>query len=77
MLALVSMFGASIINVASRKLRSVNFAIIQFNYALMSSIVMAVVLLVCYLQNRKTPFIYDSWLIYVEILVASILNMMA
>ena len=74
---MVSAVGGSIINVASRKLKEVNFAVIQFNYALTSATVMAVVVLVVYLNTGRTPFVYDSWLVYLEILVASVVNMLA
>ena len=36
---------------------------------------MGVILLVIYLKSGRVPFLYDSWLIYGEILVASVLNM--
>ena len=76
-MALISAVGGSIINVANRKLKQVNFAIIQFNYALMASALMGACVLAFYLKTGKVPFIYDSSLIYLEILVASFLNMVA
>ena len=75
MLTLLAAVGCSIVNVASRYLRQVNFAIIQFNYALMASSVMGISLFAFYLRDGKIPFIYNSWFIYLEILIASFLNM--
>ena len=38
---------------------------------------MALVLLVVYINSGRVPFVYESWIIYGEMLVASGLNMIA
>ena len=77
MLAIITTLGESIISVSTRKLKEINFAVIQFNYALLSTTTMAIIILVFFLKSGKIPFNYSSWWIYVEILIASICNMLA
>ena len=43
----------------------------------MSSCTMALILFCFYLKSGKIPFIYDSWFVYFEILIASSMNMAA
>ena len=74
---MITTLGQSVIAVSTRKLKEINFAVIQFNYALMSSIVMAVVILVLTFKNGTTPFSYENWWIYAEMFAASVLNMLA
>ena len=38
---------------------------------------MGLILLYLYKKNGKIPYIYDSWLVYAEIFVASVVNMTA
>ena len=76
-IALVACVGQSFICVASRKLRTIHYSVIQFNYALTSTIVMGTCLLVTKGQYQSTPFVYESNWTYLQILVASSFNMMA
>ena len=76
-IALVACVGQSFICVASRKLRTIHYSVIQFNYALTSTIVMGTCLLVTKGQYQSTPFVYASNWTYLQILVASSFNMMA
>ena len=74
---MISTLGQSVIAVSTRKLKSINFAVIQFNYALLSSIIMGALIVMITMHSGKAPFRYDSTWIYLEILFASILNMLA
>ena len=75
--AMITTLGQSVIAVSTRKLKDINFAVIQFNYALLSSGVMGVAIIVIYITTNKVPFIYGTWWTYLEILFASSLNMIA
>ena len=77
MLTIITTLGESIISVSTRKLKEINFAVIQFNYALLSTTVMAIIILVLYIRTGHAPFNYTSWWVYAEILVASLCNMLA
>ena len=76
-IALVACVGQSFICVASRKLRVLDCSVIQFNYALTSTVVMGLCLLATKGQHKSTPFVYDSGMAYLQILAASSFNLMA
>ena len=65
----------SMIGITTRKLKSINYAVIQFNYALMSSTIMGTALIWICLKCGEMPFRYGSWLVYGEMLLACALNM--
>ena len=76
-LAIVSCVGQSFICVASRKLWSVHFSVIQFSYALISTVCMGICLALMPRVPGHVPFVYDSIWIYVEIMIASFFNNIA
>ena len=46
----------------------------MFNYGFMQAHIQGFLLLGIYMLTNKVPFIYDSWRLYVEILIASLAN---
>ena len=61
---------------ASRKLKSIHFAVIQFAYGCLASVVTCIILIVvCCVQNH-VPYSYDHYWIYLEVLLCAFLNMM-
>lgn len=74
-MAVISCVAQSVISVASRRLKSLHFAVIQFAYALMASCVMGIALAVICVKNNHVPYSYDSWYIYLEVLLSAFLNM--
>lgn len=74
-MAVFSCLAQSVISVASRRLKSLHFAVIQFWYGLMASVVMAVFLVTACTVTSHTPYVYSSGWVYLEILVSSFLNM--
>ena len=76
-IALISCFGQSFICVASRKLWSIHFSVIQFNYALTSTLCMGLCVLIAPTPTGHKPFLYDSVWTYLEIMIASSFNMVA
>ena len=77
LLAGISCVGQSFICVASRKLWSIHFSVIQFSYALCSTICMGLCVLCMPKPANHRPFVYDSLLIYLEIGIASVFNNIA
>ena len=75
-LAVITCLTQSVISVASRKLKSLHYGVIQFVYALMSSIITGFVLLGFCIAKQEVPFAYETWWIYFEVLSAAALNMM-
>lgn len=52
-----------------------HFAVIQFAYALMASTVMGITLTVICISTGHVPYTFDSWWIYLEVILSSFLNM--
>ena len=63
--------GQSLICVASRRLRSVHFSVIQFSYALTATVCMGVCLILMPKAPGYRPFVYGSIWVYAEIAFAS------
>ena len=74
--AIVATIGGSVIGVASRMLKELSFAVIQFIYSLTSSILMGICVLLLHPSTGKEDFfIYSSWTVYAKILAVCFLNM--
>lgn len=74
-MALFACVSQSVISVASRRLKSIYFAIIQFNYSLMATISMGVFLVVACVTQKHVPYTFSSGWIYVEVFAAAVANM--
>ena len=68
---------SSLASVSSRRLKSVNYAVIQFNYALVSSVIMGLTLAFICVKNNEVPFVYESRITYIELLSAAFINMLS
>ena len=53
---------------ANRKMQTVNFAIIQFNYAVLSTFLMGIALIITCIHAKQYPYVFDHWWIYFELL---------
>ena len=53
---------------ANRKMQEVNFAIIQFNYAVFSTFLMGIALIITCIHAKRIPFAFNHWWIYLELL---------
>ena len=76
-LAVITCFTLSVVAVASRKLKSLHFAVMQTLQASLSAICFGGVLLCHCTYKGVVPYVYDSWWIYLEMLLAAALNTMA
>ena len=74
-MAVFACVSQSVISVASRRLKSIYFAIIQFNYSLMATISMGVFLVVACIAQKHVPYVYSSGWIYLEVFAAAVANM--
>ena len=61
LMALLCAMGAATIGVASRRLKSIHFAVIQFAYGLFAAIAMAIYLVASCISARHVPYVYDNW----------------
>ena len=75
-LAIITSLTFSVVSVASRKLKSLHYGVIQFVYALMSTICTGIVLLGFCVAEGEMPYVYESWWIYLEVLISSALGML-
>ena len=76
-ISLVACVGQSFICVASRRLWSIHFSVIQFNYALTSTICMGLCVFFGPKPLGHSYFVYDSYWTYLEIFIASFFNYVA
>ena len=76
-LAILTSAMSSVISVAARRLKTLHFAVIQFSYGVMSTVAMAIYLMIGCIQARRVPYAYDSWWPYFEIIVSAFFNMVA
>ena len=76
-LSIVACVGQSFICVASRKLWSVHFSVIQFSYALTSTVCMGLYVAFMPKAPSHIPFVFDSIWVYFEIMIASFFNVIA
>ena len=53
---------------ANRKMQEVHFAIIQYNYAMFSTLLMGIALVITCIHAKRIPFAFDHWWIYFELL---------
>ena len=56
-------------------MKTLHFAVIQFAYAVMATVVMAILLTVMCITKKHVPYNYDSVWVYFEILFCAFLNM--
>ena len=75
-MAVFSCVAQSLISVASRRLKTLHFAVIQFCYGLMATIVMAIFLITYCAVDGEWPYVYRSGWVYLEIIVCAFLNML-
>lgn len=66
---------ASIISVATRRLKQIHFAVIQFIYGIIATIITAILLISYCIAKNHIPYIYDYYWIYLEMLACAFLNM--
>ena len=76
-MALLCAMGGATIGVASRRLKEIHYAVIQFAYGLFAAIAMAIYLIVSCISARRVPYMYDNWQTYFMILLAAFLNMIS
>ena len=74
--ALISAISFSFSAVTSRKLRVVHFSIIQFWYAIMACLVMALFFISACISQGHIPYKYASWWIYLELFFTSLFGIM-
>ena len=74
-LASLACIAQSFISVASRRLKQLHFAIIQFTYGVFASTITAVMLISYCVAKSHIPYNYDSYWIYLEVLACAFLNM--
>ena len=75
--SLICAIGYSTIAVASRRLKSIHYAVIQFTYGLFASIAMGIYLIAGCISARHIPYLYDEWQVYFMILLCAFLNMVS
>ena len=76
-MALLCAIGSSTIAVASRRLKSIHYAVIQFAYGMFAAICMGIYLMAGCIGSRHVPYYYDTWIVYFEILLSAFLNMIS
>ena len=76
-MALLCAMGGATIGVASRRLKSIHYAVIQFAYGLFASIAMATYLISGSISAKRIPYVYDKWQTYFMIILAAFLNMIS
>ena len=74
--AMISAVSYSVSAVTSRKLKVVHFSIIQFWYAIMACLVMAVFFVSACISQGHVPLSYSPWWVYVELLFTGIFGIM-
>ena len=65
---------SSFLSVTSRRLKEVNFAVLQFNYALVSTILTGIILFAISIDTKTIPFNYPDWITYGELFAAGLIN---
>ena len=58
-MALLCAIGSSLVAVASRRLKSLHYAVIQFAYGVLASVAMGTYLIVGCISQRHVPYVYD------------------
>ena len=61
-------------SVITRKMKETNFAVLQFNQALMSTIICGSIMVMVSIHSKSMPFIYESYWTYAELVAAAIAN---
>jgi drug/metabolite transporter (DMT)-like permease len=74
-LSVITCFTASVVQVSTRKLKSLNFGVISFFYSLTSTVCIGIVFLAFCVSKGQVPYVYESWWIYLELLTAAAINM--
>ena len=72
---MLSCIAQSIISVASRRLKQIHFAVIQFCYGVIAASITAIMLMSYCIAKSHVPYQYDSHWIYLEVLACAFLNM--
>jgi len=71
----------SICFIATRVMRDLHYSVVQFNYALVNTVSVGIILLGQIAWNQfkegpvRWPFVYDSWQAYLELFASSVCNM--
>ena len=74
-IATVATFCFSITQVTTRMLKEINFAVIQFTYAVTAVFFLGICVFAEHLSSGLgTYFVYKSWTTYLEILAVAVLN---
>ena len=58
-------------------MKEVNFSVLQFNYALFSSVCTGAILIGLCIASTSAPFSFDSWIVYGELFLAGFVNFCA
>ena len=74
-LACICCVGESVIVVASRRLKQLHYAVIQFFYGILASTMTAIMLISYCIAKSHVPYNYDYYWIYLEMLACAFLNM--
>ena len=74
LLAIIAALSQSIVAVSSRVLKQVNSSVIMFNYGLTQAQILSFILVGIYMSKNRIPFIYESWHVYRDILIANIIS---
>ena len=70
-------FGMSLISVSTRRLKSIDYSVIQFYYGAVSSILIGLIILIQSLNRGTLPFSGVSLTTWLELVAASVVNMVA
>ena len=61
-------------SVCNRRMKEVNFAVLQFNQAAVSSTITGVIMVMICIHAKQIPFMYDSYWTYLEMIAAALAN---
>lgn len=73
-LAIFTFIAMAWLSVCNRRMKGVNFAVLQFNQALVSTVIAGSIMIALCINAKTMPFNYDSWWTYAEMLAAAFAN---
>ena len=73
-MSLLTAIGMALISTSTRKLKQINYAVIQVIYASSSTIVSGLIVVGQNYPSGKIPFIFSSKIFYALLIVAAICN---
>ena len=74
LLAIFTFIAIGWMSVCNRRMKEVNFAVLQFNQAAVSSTITGVVMIMICINAKQLPFMYDSYWTYLEMIAAALAN---